>query len=219
MNENIIKLILQHIEKNKCEDCDYQENINLNDKELNISISETDKEELLEVSLLYAVQFNSANYDSKTNTFNCQNVKILEFADRPFRFSNYLSLKEFQETWDVKKKDNNSFISDPPNVVVYVNNQMYKVVFELNQIDNQNDSISFKVLDYINSDLLPNGDYLEGVLFIDSKKIQSQNILKNKLNNWRFQKASDQLSYVAPIKKTRNNIARIKTVLNQRRLS
>tara|TARA_A100001015_G_C14536813_1_gene536309 strand:- start:167 stop:400 length:234 start_codon:yes stop_codon:yes gene_type:complete len=76
MNENIIKLILQHIEKNKCEDCDYQEDINLNDNELNISISETDKEELLEVSLLYVVQFNSANYDSKTNILNCQDFRI-----------------------------------------------------------------------------------------------------------------------------------------------
>ena len=34
---------------------------------------------------------------------------------------------------------------------------MYKVVLDLNKIDNQNNSISFKVLDYNNSDLLPNG--------------------------------------------------------------
>ncbi|VVU94814.1 Ribosomal protein S18 [seawater metagenome] len=170
MNENIIKLILQHIENNKDTSCDYQEDINLNDKELNISISETDREELLEVSLLYAVQFNSANCDSQTNTLTCQDVQILEFSDRPFRFFNYLTLKEFQETWELKKKGENSFNKDPPNVVVYVNNQMYKVVLDLNQIDNQNDSISFKVLDYVNSDLLPKGDYLEGVLFIDSMK-------------------------------------------------
>ena len=45
---------------------------------------------------------------------------------------------------------------------------MYKVVLDLNKIDNQNNSISFKVLDYVNSDLLPKGEYLEGVLFIDA---------------------------------------------------
>ena len=51
---------------------------------------------------------------------------------------------------------------------------------------------------------------------IDIKKIRSDiNSLKKKLLNYRFQKSSGQLEKTADIKKTRKQIARLKTEINK----
>jgi hypothetical protein len=143
MNENIVKIILEHIENNKCIDCIYQEDISLKDNELNISINESPLFIEDEYNLLYALKFDNASYDPLKNTLICQGINddncIMEFEDRPGREYGFITKEDLIDLWDPDME--NSFSAVNPNATLYVNNKLYKIV--LNKANCSDNTIEF----------------------------------------------------------------------------
>ncbi|VVU94817.1 hypothetical protein CPAV1605_542 [seawater metagenome] len=169
MNENIIKLILQHIENNKNKKSIYQEDILLNENRLNIKIHQNsilDSHTL--IKLLYVVKFNKAEFNPVNNTLVLpyNNNSIIEFEDRPGRNFRFIDHKSFSELWI--DKSHNSFVNIPPNAVLYENNRLVMIVIKNAYLSNNN-----IVLEIETEQLLPL-KLKDGAIFIDNKEIESE---------------------------------------------
>lgn len=134
-------------------------------------------------SYLFSLDINEASYDHITGILSFDKnsvIDIIEFSDRPFRYSRDITIEEFDELFS--EGISNNFTIDKPNLVLNLMNSGQNS-FELTKFEVKNGTINYTIQNIGTQTVnIPSFNNQRVSLFVDNLTQTQINILTNIYN-------------------------------------